>query len=276
VAPALPRNIEDIGPRILSAVALIPLALGAAVAGGPWLAGATGAAVVAMSWEWASMSRPDRPMRPFWLTMLAALGAVMLASRDHPLLALAWATVAGLAAALNQQGLRRRAEAFAGALYVSIPCVAFLWIRAYPAHGLLATIALFAIIWTADGAAYFAGRLIGGPRLLPNLSTQKTVAGLVGAVLAGGAAGWCYGGLIGGPQALWTIAGLALASVGMAGDLLESMIKRRFGVKDASQLIPGHGGVLDRLDGLMAASVTAAAALVMAQHAVGGLFETVQ
>ncbi|MGE3303779.1 MAG: phosphatidate cytidylyltransferase [Hyphomonadaceae bacterium] len=256
-------GVEDLGPRLLSAIALIPLALGAAVDGGAWLAGATGAAVVAMSWEWASMSRPERPMPAFWTTLAGALGAVMLASLGWIAWALAWSgALATAAAAWPAAAPLRRREAFLGVLYIALPCVAFLWIRALPNGGLAITVGLFAIIWAADGAAYFAGRLVGGPRLLPQLSAQKTVAGLAAALAAGALAGAGYGGLLGRHAwPWWAAAGLGLAACGMAGDLFESFLKRRFGVKDASQLIPGHGGVLDRLDGLMAATVAAAALL---------------
>jgi phosphatidate cytidylyltransferase len=256
------RRVEDLGPRILSAVALIPLALGAALAGGPWLAGAAGAAVVAMAWEWASMSEPKGPLPAFWFALAGALGAVMLTGVRLPVPALAWVGVVACATALRRRGAML--EAAGGVAYIAVPCVAFLWIRAYPSFGLVAAIGLFAIIWAADGAAYFSGRLIGGPKLLPSLSTQKTVAGLFGALIAGTAAGWAYGALIGADRGAWAISGLAVAGIGMVGDLFESMLKRRFGVKDASQLIPGHGGVLDRLDGLMAACVATAAALLLA------------
>jgi phosphatidate cytidylyltransferase len=151
-----------------------------------------------------------------------------------------------------------------------------MWIRAYPAIGLFAAISLFAIIWAADGAAYFAGRLVGGPKLLPSLSANKTIAGLVGGLLAGALAGLAYGELIGAHGLAWLYVGFGVAGIGMAGDLFESMLKRRFGVKDASQLIPGHGGVLDRIDGLMAAAVFLALAMVWFPEPVRQLFGGVQ
>jgi phosphatidate cytidylyltransferase len=250
---------------VLSALALIPLALGAAVAGGPWLAGATAAAVVAMAWEWASMSEPKAPHPAFCFALVGAIGAVMFASWGELGLGLAWAALVAAASAFRRRGesLARMGEALLGPIYIAAPCAAFLWIRGHPSFGLVATIGLFCVIWAADGAAYFSGRLIGGPRIFPGLSTNKTFAGLVGAVTAGGAAGWAYGALVGADRSAWTAAGLALSVIGMAGDLFESAIKRRFGVKDASQLIPGHGGVLDRLDGLMAATSATALALVL-------------
>ncbi|MEJ0024351.1 MAG: phosphatidate cytidylyltransferase [Alphaproteobacteria bacterium] len=269
------RRVEDLGPRLLSALSLIPLAVGAAAAGGPWLAAATASAVVALAWEWASMSEPEAPMPAFWLTMAGALGAVMLASLGLALWGLVWAGLMGLISAVRRFGAKRLGgalEALGGVLYLAAPCVAFLWIRAYPAIGLFAALSLFAIIWAADGAAYFAGRLVGGPKLLPSLSANKTVAGLVGGLAAGALAGLAYGGLIGAHGLAWLFVGLGVAGIGMAGDLFESMLKRRFGVKDASQLIPGHGGVLDRIDGLMAASLLVALAMVFFPEPVRRLF----
>jgi phosphatidate cytidylyltransferase len=275
VANPIARRVEDLGPRLLSAASLIPLALGAAVAGGPWLAAAAAAAVVAMAWEWASMSEPRGPMPPFWLVLAGALGAVMLTSVGQARLGLVWAVVVAAASGVRRwrgTGPSRAAESFFGVLYVAAPCVAFLWIRAYPEIGLAAAISLFAIIWAADGAAYFAGRLIGGPKLVPSISEKKTVAGLAGGLLAGALAGAAYGGLIGADRTAWFGIGFAIAGIGMAGDLVESMIKRMYGVKDASQLIPGHGGVLDRIDGLMAASLVVSAGLLIFPRAVERLF----
>ncbi len=251
-------------------MALIPLAIGAAVAGGPWLAGAAGAAVVAMAWEWATISEPSGPMPAFRFALAGALGAVMLAGIHQTEAALAWAFVAGGASAIRRRGLSQILEAAGGVAYIAVPCVAFLWIRAQPI-GLVATLGLFSIIWAADAAAYFTGRLLGGPKLLPGLSGQKTVSGLFGALIAGTAAGWAYGALIDADRAAWSLCGLVIAGVGMAGDLFESLLKRRFGVKDASQLIPGHGGVLDRIDGLMAASVLTALVLKVSPELVARL-----
>jgi phosphatidate cytidylyltransferase len=273
------RRVEDLGPRLLSALSLIPLALGAVAAGGPWLAAATASAVVALAWEWASMSEPEAPMPAFWLTMAGALGAVMLASLGLALWGLVWAALLGAISAMRRYGaggFGGALEALGGVVYLSAPCVAFMWIRAYPAIGLFAAISLFAIIWAADGAAYFAGRLVGGPKLLPSLSANKTIAGLVGGLLAGALAGLAYGELIGAHGLAWLYVGFGVAGIGMAGDLFESMLKRRFGVKDASQLIPGHGGVLDRIDGLMAAAVFLALAMVWFPEPVRQLFGGVQ
>jgi phosphatidate cytidylyltransferase len=123
---------------------------------------------------------------------------------------------------------------------------------------------LFAVIWAADVFAYFGGKLIGGPKIAEGLSPNKTWSGIVAGVAAGTAAGWACGAMVGADGlrlGVWISVGAILAFTGLMGDLFESFLKRRFGVKDASKLIPGHGGVLDRIDGLMAATLLAGAVL---------------
>ena len=140
----------------------------------------------------------------------------------------------------------------AGLLYASVLLVAPALLRRDPAFGFVAILFLFAVVWGTDIAAYFAGRAIGGPKLWPAVSPNKTWSGAIGGALGGFAAGLLVvklAGLVIAPMLLLVALGLSVAS--QAGDLLESAIKRRFGAKDASQLIPGHGGVLDRLDGLL-------------------------
>ncbi len=146
-----------------------------------------------------------------------------------------------------------------GVAYVALPAFALVALRAQPACGLAAVLVLFAVVWSADTAAYFAGRALGGPKLAPRISPKKTWAGFLGAV-AGGAIAGLLGALIGGfPAAGLTIAGAVLGAIEQLGDLFESAAKRRYGVKDSGTLIPGHGGVLDRVDGLVAAAVLALA-----------------
>ena len=145
---------------------------------------------------------------------------------------------------------------FAGIIYAGALLAAPLVLRADDELGFLAMVLLFAIVWTTDIAGYFAGRSIGGPKLLPAISPKKTwsgaIAGAAGAMIVAVLIASLFGSF---PRA--TIAGIALllSVVSQLGDLLESWIKRRFGAKDASQLIPGHGGVMDRLDGFWAAAL---------------------
>ncbi|MGE0829047.1 MAG: phosphatidate cytidylyltransferase [Hyphomonadaceae bacterium] len=262
----------DLLPRTLSAAALIPLGLGAAWAGGPWIAGAAGACALAMSYEWARMSEPKELTPAFLFALVGALGAVMFASWGAIGVGLAWLAGCGVVSAIRRRTLAHVVETAAGAFYIGAPPAVFVWLRGQEPGGFELAILLFVAIWAADVAAYFAGRLIGGPKLLPNLSPQKTWAGLIFGIAAGAAASLLAAQVFAqSSAALWLAAGATLALVGLAGDLFESFLKRRFGVKDSSRLIPGHGGVLDRLDGLMAATLFVGAAAGLAPGAISAL-----
>lgn len=253
--------MEDLATRLLAAALLIPGALGAAFVGGPWLAAACGVAIAAMSFEWARMSAGSAPWPMFAVTFAGGLAAVGAASWGDAVLALA---ALGLAAAVASVAApRTRASAAFGVVYIGTPVAAFLWLREDDVGGAALIWGLFFIVWAADGAAYFGGRLIGGPKLHSGISPNKTWAGVAAGVVAGAAAGAGASGIFQAPLALWTVMGAVLGLASMIGDLLESLLKRRFGVKDASGFIPGHGGVLDRLDGLMIAALVLAAAVLV-------------
>jgi phosphatidate cytidylyltransferase len=146
-----------------------------------------------------------------------------------------------------------------GFFYALVPALALLWVRERDAHGLLLLIWIFLVTWSTDIGAYFAGRAFGRRKLAPAISPGKTVEGLYGGIVAAA--------LIGGAWALWTDLGRALlvlaplfALAAQAGDLFESRMKRLAGVKDSGNWLPGHGGVLDRLDGLVPVAVLTALA----------------
>jgi len=149
----------------------------------------------------------------------------------------------------------------AGVAYAGAMLLAPLYLRFDPNYGLQAVLLLFAIVWTTDVLGYFAGRAIGGPKLWPGVSPKKTwsgaIAGAIGAMLAAIAMVHVLEAFELGRfhPGQWAAIGLVLSVVAQGGDLLESWLKRRFGAKDASQLIPGHGGVMDRLDGFWAAAL---------------------
>ncbi len=157
-------------------------------------------------------------------------------------------------------------ESAGGALYIGIPVAIFMWLRGLGEEGLRTMLALFAMIWSADIFAYFGGKLIGGPRVAEGLSPKKTWSGIASGTLAGAAAGWGCGAAFqtaAENRWLWLAIGALIAFTGLMGDLFESFLKRRFGVKDASRVIPGHGGVLDRIDGLMAATLLVGTVLAL-------------
>lgn len=146
-----------------------------------------------------------------------------------------------------------------GLVYVFIPCVALIWLRNDPQVGLQQIFWIVALVIAADTGAYIAGRSIGGPKLAPRVSPNKTWAGLGGAVVSAAAVGAITAVVMDLPSvAVLTAISAGLAVVEQAGDLAESAFKRHFGVKDASNIIPGHGGALDRVDGLIAVAAAVA------------------
>jgi phosphatidate cytidylyltransferase len=159
---------------------------------------------------------------------------------------------------------------YAGALVASVGLL-----RVSPSFGMASILWLFAVVWGADIAAYFAGRLIGGPRLWPRVSPGKTWAGAIVGAFAGAVLGLMLGAWTNRLAALFWL-GLATAIVSELGDLFESALKRRFGVKDSSGLIPGHGGLMDRLDAFTSASFFAAVVAILhpkGDYIASGLFQ---
>ena len=148
----------------------------------------------------------------------------------------------------------------AGVAYVLLAGVALLWLRADPVAGRADVLFLLLVVWAGDISAYLVGRWIGGPRLAPRISPGKTWSGSFGGLLAAIAVGVLTAHLTSEGLTIWRSALVAalLGVVAQAGDLLESYVKRRLQVKDSSHLIPGHGGLFDRLDGVLAAAPMAA------------------
>jgi phosphatidate cytidylyltransferase len=138
----------------------------------------------------------------------------------------------------------------AGFIYALVPALAVLWIREVPNLGLSMIVWVFIIVWATDIGAFFAGRAIGGPKLAPSISPNKTIAGLVGGMASAGLAGWAWVDFADIPQ-LFVWLGPPLALAAQAGDLFESWLKRRANAKDSGTWLPGHGGLLDRVDGLV-------------------------
>ncbi len=266
---------SDLRARILSGLVLGGAAVAAAWFGGPWLAAVCGAAVVAMSYEWARMSEPQALAPAFGFALAGSLGAVLLSSWQLLWFAVGWMTLCAVASAFRRRTLTGIIETAGGAIYIGLPAAVFLWLRNRAPEGLETILALFAIIWAADIFAYFGGKVIGGPKVAAGLSPTKTWSGIAAGTLAGAAAGYGCGLLFHVEPDLhvaWLLIGALIAFTGLMGDLFESFLKRRFGVKDASRLIPGHGGVLDRIDSLMAATLLVGAALAFGPRATALLF----
>lgn len=248
------RRWSDLLPRALSGVVLVAVALGTAMRGGVtfelfWLL-----AALAVLWEWQRLIGADHaPLRDvIGALALVPAGALAVAgSAAGAVLAVAL----GMVGTALMAGPGQRVMAACGILYAASLALAVVWLR-LSASGLQAILWLFAVVWGTDVMAYFGGRLIGGPKLWPRLSPSKTWSGFLVGVTAGGLLGLAVAPA--GSRILPVVlAGIAAGTMAQAGDFLESGIKRRYGVKDTSNLIPGHGGVMDRLDGFISAAVFA-------------------
>lgn len=249
--------MRDLGLRIASGAALALVVLGALWVGVLPFAIVVGIVGVLVAWEWGRIVRSAGVDAILIVQSMAVAAGALLSAWSLAGLGLILVLVAAIISALLAFGERGHMAAM-GALYAGLPAVALVWFY-HGATGFVAVLFLLLAVWATDTGAYFAGRLIGGPKLLPRISPNKTWSGLAGGIIAG-----CVVGLV---LALvrpelsvpyMMAAGAVLAVVSQAGDLLESALKREYGVKDASMLIPGHGGFMDRVDGLTAAVIAAA------------------
>jgi len=269
-------GFADLGPRVASAVAMVAAAVGALYVGGDVFALFWLAAAFAVSWEWQNLIGGESRAARIAVGGAAVAAAMAFGRVSMPgAAALAIAVFAIVGAALA--GADRRLWAATGVVYAGALAFSVCLLRESADVGALAIAFLFAVVWGTDIFAYFGGRLIGGPKLWPRVSAGKTWSGTITGVLCGAFLGLVAVYLGAGPQlANWRVflVGLAAAAFSQVGDLFESSVKRRFGVKDSSQLIPGHGGVMDRLDGFIFASAFAAAVGLLrgAPSVAAGLF----
>lgn len=260
--PAKRFDWTNLGLRVASAVVLVPAALAAAWFGGwPYLVLiAIGVALLAI--EWGGMSAPVSPTRVAAAVAAAVLIAVFVGYRGDFVWAWGAILLTAVAAAVIARGVAERpADAAYGVLYIAPAALCLVWLRQTD-QGHWWTIMLFAATWAADIGAFAVGSTLKGPKLWPRFSPNKTWSGFVGGLAAATAIGALMAALPAFRLNLVAAAfvGLSVGLATMAGDLWESAIKRRFGVKDSGDLIPGHGGLLDRVDGLMFAVVVMAAA----------------
>ena len=258
-APARPGLGRDFATRAVSGIVLAAVALGLLFAGPKPFMLLVGLAAVLSSWEWSRIVRGPGLDAALIIHAGASGLAAALAGMGLAGLGLAATAVGAILAGLLSFGRGTFLSAL-GVVYTGLPAVALLWLREDSPYGLEAVLLLLLTVAATDIFAFLAGRLIGGPKLAPAISPNKTWSGLLGGVSAAAAAGALYAHWIGAAPLSLAIAGAGLGLVAQMGDLFESALKRRFGVKDSSQLIPGHGGVMDRIDGLVFAA--AAAALV--------------
>ena len=258
---------SELALRVGSALVLVPLALGTAYLGGWVFAVFWGVAAIVVMWEWTLLVSGDDRRSVLMTGIVAVTLAVALAAssagaddslREMRLVAAPVVLAMGMLAAAI---IAPRNQAFwvaAGIPYAGAMGLAPIVLRADDEFGFTALVLLFAVVWATDIGAYFFGRSLGGPKLAPQLSPKKTWSGAIaGLACAAIAAVLVVQVARVGSVIAAIIVAIVLSVLAQAGDLFESALKRRFGVKDSSFLIPGHGGLMDRLDGFVAAAVLA-------------------
>ncbi len=266
-APAAERGSRNLLMRVAAALVLAPLAIAMAWAGGWLWTGLATVAAIGLFVEWLMIIGAAQKTR----VVAAGIAALAIAGLC---LALGRLDISLAALALGLAGVtllstERRGWAAAGFCYAAAAEIASVLVRLDANAGFIALILVLLVVWVTDIGGYFAGRGLGGPKLWPRVSPKKTWAGAIGGfaaslAIAAGFAAFGFGKM--GPLLLL---GAVLSTASQLGDLFESAVKRRFGVKDSSQIIPGHGGLLDRLDGFVAAIVLAALIGVLRRGADG-------
>ena len=244
--------------RSASAFVLAAVTFGAVITS-PW----TFVALVVVAgglllWEWGELTRGSGFDGTALIETVCVTAVAILVTLGRPDLALLILGATGVAIAFAGASPRHGAWALAGLAYVVFPAWALVWLRGDPNLGVAAILFLLAVVWTTDTASYVGGRCLGGPKLAPRISPKKTWSGFIVGILTPALIGYGFGHLMGDTSA-WCLAGVSvvLALACQMGDLVESAVKRHFGVKDMSQLIPGHGGLFDRVDSLLLASIVA-------------------
>jgi len=260
--PPAGGGLSNLQLRVISAVVMVVAVLFLTWLGGTWFRIFTALLGVAIFYEWMSMAKAlDRPAGPSVVLLVVAL-AIMVAGGP------AWIVLLFLAVApivvLLSQGLAPAGPwPASGITYAGLAALSLAFLRGDDQAGLIALLFLFATVWVTDILAYFVGRAVGGPKLAPSTSPGKTWSGAIGGAVAGTIAGLIIAWIAGGALVPLGVIALILSVVAQFGDLFESWVKRRHGVKDSSNVIPGHGGVMDRVDGLVAAA--------LALYAIGAL-----
>ncbi|MEL7032912.1 MAG: phosphatidate cytidylyltransferase [Pseudomonadota bacterium] len=256
----------DLGLRLASAAVLIPLGLFVVWQGGTWLAVSCGLFAALMSYEWVRMTASPSMKSFVTLAILpfiaASFGAILLAI---------WLLFVSVffASFLHPLAKKRGAEAF-GMLYVAGMPLALFLMREGRWDGVAVALIFMGIVWGSDSAAYFSGRGFGGPLLHPD-SPSKTWSGAIGAVIFSALCGLLAARITGGDTLIWVFVGAGISVFAQLGDLFESSLKRFYGIKDSSGMVPGHGGLLDRVDGLGMVCVVTVLAFVFAPRLVGVL-----
>ncbi|MCV0396504.1 MAG: phosphatidate cytidylyltransferase [Rhizobiaceae bacterium] len=242
--------------RILSAVVLAAVTLALTWAGGVWFRVFAVAVMLLMFLEWSAMVglKPGRPHHAFcWGGIVLVAGAVLTGQGEMAIFALI--LIAGLAALVSGIVFGGGMAGAGGLVYSGLSGACLSLLRGDSIEGLAAIVFLFAVVWGTDIFAYFVGRALGGPKLAPSISPGKTWSGAIGGLVAAMIFGVPLAMAVGDGPFFAAFIALTLSVVSQLGDLAESSAKRRYGVKDSGHIIPGHGGVMDRVDGLVAGAI---------------------
>ena len=263
---ARPPSAGALTKRVLSAAILMPLVIAIVYQGGAAFAAMIAFAAVIMAFEWSRMVERRSFSHAFYALVVASAAAMYFAAADQYDAALFCAAAGGLVSAWFDKrhsgiGVWRGFAAF----YIIIPCIALIWLRLDAPSGRALSFLLYGVVWAADSGAFLFGKFIGGPKVSYALSPSKTWAGIGGGVLGGCIVGAVFGAWAYGPAAalIYASIGGVLGAASVLGDLFESGIKRHFGLKDISGFIPGHGGALDRLDGMIFATSAMTAGVLL-------------
>lgn len=253
-----PSKWRDLNRRWVSALVLIPVALVSVYFGGFALAFACAVLAGIMGHEWATISGyKDR----FFMVALCGLPCFVAGIVDFSLVStpisltnyqIGWAVfpvVVLLGLIRSQVGVRSYCESMAGVINAGGVSLLVFTLREGNWDGRAATLIFMSIVWAADATAFFVGKAFGGPKLLPIVSRNKTWIGLVGSIIVSLLLSGIAAHLMDGDNIAWLVACFFIAVLAQSGDLVESAIKRNFGVKDAGSILPGHGGMMDRVDG---------------------------
>lgn len=258
--PPKPPGSSELLKRIASAAVLGPGVIYVVYLGGWALTAFVMLAAVLMTYEWARLVRGSHLNADYVIHAITAIIAVGFAGMGLPLFSLGVAAL-GFVIALGVVIWRRESRRWPiiGFPYILLPCIALVWLRSDGEWGMWTLYWLLAVVWATDIMAFVVGRTVGGPKLAPRFSPAKTWSGLLGG-MAGAAIAGALTSILLGLGVMWLLAAISgvTAVIAQVGDIAESALKRYANVKDSGALIPGHGGVLDRVDGLIFAAVAAA------------------
>lgn len=264
---------QELRQRILSGIVMAAVVLFATWFGGLAFRTLSAAIALLVYYEWSTITRLAKGELVLgWGAIVLIAAAILAGSTGFALILLGVFLLVSFVMAIAAE--EAKVWLPAGIFYAGLSGISLAAIRGADASGFAAMLFVFALVWATDILAYFVGRTLGGPKLAPKISPGKTWSGAIGGTISAVVVGSAVALSITNAEPIWVVtAAFALSVASQAGDLFESFIKRRFGVKDSSHLIPGHGGVMDRVDGLVIACFAAFLLMAVRALATGGPFD---